>query len=73
MSKVLITGAGGFLGTWMTRKFIDAGHDVCAADLSRVDLSVHKGMGAEAAACDITDRASIEAAMQGVDIVISLI
>ena len=56
MASVLITGAGGFLGTWMTQEFIAQGHTVRAADLAGPDLSRHEAMGAEAVAIDVLKR-----------------
>ena len=70
MANVLITGAGGFLGTWMTQEFIDQGHSVRAADLASADLSRHETMGAQAVAIDITDRSTVETATDGMDIVL---
>jgi len=70
VSNVLITGAGGFLGTWLTQEFINAGHSVRAADLASADLSRHQSMGAEPSTCDVTDRASLEAIATDMDIVV---
>lgn len=70
MASVLITGAGGFLGTWMTQEFIKQGHSVRAADLESADLSRHREMGAEPFSFDITDRATVEAATKGMEIVV---
>ena len=70
MASVLITGAGGFLGTWMTQEFIEQGHSVRAADLESADLSRHREMGAEPFSFDITDRATVEAATKGMEIVV---
>ncbi len=70
MANVLITGAGGFLGTWLTQEFINQGHAVRAADLAQADLGPHQAMGAEPTAIDITDRSSVEEATDGMDIVV---
>jgi len=70
VANVLITGAGGFLGTWMTQEFISQGHSVRAADLAQTDLSRHQAMGAEAIPIDITDRSTVETATDGMDIVV---
>jgi GDP-4-dehydro-6-deoxy-D-mannose reductase len=37
--KVLITGAGGFVGSWLTRELIQAGHMVSAADHQSLDVT----------------------------------
>jgi nucleoside-diphosphate-sugar epimerase len=70
VASVLITGAGGFLGTWMTQEFIAQGHRVRAADLAGTDLSRHEAMGAEAVAIDVLKRPTIEAAAQGIEIMV---
>jgi len=54
----------------MTQEFIDQGHSVRAADLASADLSRHETMGAQAVAIDITDRATVETATDGMDIVV---
>jgi len=54
-ARVVITGAGGFLGTALTRVFAEAGHRVRATDLPRVDLSAHVQLGAETMPADLTD------------------
>ncbi len=33
--KILVFGAGGFIGSHLTRRLLDAGHGVTAVDLSR--------------------------------------
>jgi len=70
MSKVLITGAGGFLGTAMTRAFVDAGHHVRATDLPRVDLSEHRQMGAETMPADVTERFDAARVVADMEIVV---
>jgi nucleoside-diphosphate-sugar epimerase len=70
VAKILITGAGGFVGTWLTQEFISSGHSVRAADLPRADLSRHQTMGAVPVECDVTDLQSMERAAEGVDIVV---
>ena len=68
--RVAITGAGGFLGTAMTRAFLADGYKVRAADLARADLSVHRELGAETSECDVTRSEHLEAVLDGVDIVV---
>ena len=70
MSKVLITGAGGFLGTQLCAEFIAAGHQVRAADLGALDLSALADLGCETTVCDLGDRSTIEAAIDGCEIVV---
>lgn len=33
MSRVLVAGAGGFIGGWLTRRLLEVGHDVVAVDI----------------------------------------
>ncbi len=70
MSKVLITGAGGFLGTQLCMEFLAAGHQVRAADLAAVDMSAIAEAGAETSLCDLSDRDSIENAIDGCEVVV---
>ncbi len=70
MASVVITGAGGFLGTQLTRTFLAAGHAVRAADLASADLSLHRELGAEAVVADVTDRDGMRAAAEGADVVV---
>ncbi len=70
VSKVLITGAGGFLGTQLCVEFTSAGHEVRAADLAVMDLSALADLGCETTVCDLADRGTIEAAIEGCEIVV---
>ena len=70
MASVVITGAGGFLGTQLTRSFLAAGHSVRAADLPAADLSLHRELGAEAAVADVTDPVGMRAAVDGAQVVV---
>ena len=33
MTRILVTGAGGFIGGWLTKRLIENGHDVVAVDI----------------------------------------
>jgi nucleoside-diphosphate-sugar epimerase len=70
VAKILITGAGGFLGTWLTKEFISSGHAVRASDLPGADLSQHQNLGAEPVECDVTELQTMERAAEGMDIVV---
>ncbi|HJN72892.1 MAG TPA: NAD(P)-dependent oxidoreductase [Myxococcota bacterium] len=63
---ILITGAGGFLGTTLTRVFVEAGHRVRAADL--VPPSTQGA--AEAVELDVTRPETVRTAMEGVVVVV---
>ncbi len=65
-TMILITGAGGFLGTTLTRVFVEAGHRVRAADL--VPPSTQGA--AEAVELDVTRPETVRTAMEGVVVVV---
>jgi len=70
MANVLITGAGGFLGTQLVREFVDAGHAVRAGDLEGASLERHAEMGAQPVVFDVARRDTMEAATEGCDVVV---
>jgi len=69
-SRVVITGAGGFLGSALTRAFVAAGHRVRATDLPHVDLSPHRRMGAETVCANLKDRLDTARALADMQIVV---
>ena len=70
MADVLITGAGGFLGTELTRVFLESGHNVKAGDIAGVDLRAHQELGAQPVALDVTDPPSLVEASRNTDVVV---
>ena len=70
MANVLITGAGGFLGTELTRVFIESGHTVRAGDIDGVDLREHMALGAQPICLDVTDPPSMVEASRDTDVVV---
>ncbi|MDP6933042.1 MAG: NAD-dependent epimerase/dehydratase family protein [Myxococcota bacterium] len=70
MADVLVSGAGGFLGTHLTRVFIEKGHSVRAGDVEGADLSVHSDLGATPVVYDVLRPDTVEAATQGTEIVV---
>jgi len=69
MVTVLVTGATGFIGRRLVPALIDAGHDVRA--MTRRPES-YDGPG-EAVGADVSDRASLEGALAGVDVAVYLV
>jgi nucleoside-diphosphate-sugar epimerase len=66
--KVLITGAGGFIGRHLVESQLKQGHQVRAVDISREGLvQLNKSSELEVVTADITARGDIEALLEGVD------
>lgn len=70
--KVLVTGATGFLGGWLTRRLVAEGCDVRILSRSGGCGEELAGLPLEVAAGDVTDPASLAAAARGVDSVFHL-
>lgn len=70
--KVLVTGANGFLGSWLCRRLQNDGHQVFALVRPSSDLSELEGLRYEKIFGDVTDRASLDRAFQGMDAVFHL-
>ncbi|MGY0234163.1 NAD(P)H-binding protein [Longispora urticae] len=66
---VLVTGASGFIGSHLAAELVAGGHDVRA--MTR-HPETYDGPG-EAVAGDVTDRASLDAALTGVDVAYYLV
>lgn len=67
--RVLVTGANGFLGNWLTRSLIEDGHETFALVRKSSDLSELKGATCKFVYGDITDPASLEVAFKDIDTV----
>jgi dihydroflavonol-4-reductase len=70
--KILITGANGFLGSWVTRELIKKGHQVRILVRPTSDLSELEGLTYEKAFGDVTDVESIVKALEGMDSIFHL-
>lgn len=70
--KVLVTGANGFLGSWLTRRLIELGHDVSIIARSSSDLSELDGLEYKKLIGDVTDLPSLEKAFRGQDTIFHL-
>ena len=70
--KVLVTGANGFLGSWLTRALIKEGYEVHALVRAESDLSELVGATCEYVYGDITDLESLYKAFEGMDAVFHL-
>jgi len=70
--KVLITGANGFLGSWLTRALVQQGHEVYALVRTQSDLSELEGVACNYVYGDITDLESLYKSFAGIDTVFHL-
>ncbi len=68
MSKVLVTGYGGFLGAEVTRQLLDAGFQV--RGLARGSYRELQALGVEAVQGDIANRSTVLAACAGCDAIV---
>jgi uncharacterized protein YbjT (DUF2867 family) len=69
LATVLVTGATGFIGRRLVPALLDAGHDVRA--MTRHPES-YDGAG-DPVGADVTDRGSLDAALDGVDVAVYLV
>jgi dihydroflavonol-4-reductase len=65
--RALVTGATGFLGSHLARQLVDRGDEVRALVRSTSDRSRLDGLTIDYAEGDVTDRPSVESALDGVD------
>lgn len=72
MPKVLVTGANGFLGSWVVRRLVDEGHEVYSLVRKSSDLSELHGVATRFVHGDVTDLHSLLQAFQEMDSVFHL-
>lgn len=65
--RVLVTGASGFLGSWLTRALIADGHQVTVLLRPTSDRSELAGLNLQEAPGDVTNLESLVAACRGTD------
>lgn len=65
--KILVTGATGFVGSWVVRKLLDAGHSVRILRRESSDLALLNHLPLEHAIGDINNINSIEQAVTGTE------
>ncbi|WII70568.1 NAD-dependent epimerase/dehydratase family protein [Bdellovibrio sp. 22V] len=70
--KILVTGANGFLGSWVTRALVNEGHHVYALVRPKSDISELSGVNCKYVHGDVTDVHSLLEAFKGVDTVFHL-
>lgn len=67
--KVLVTGANGFLGSWLTRALVRQGHEVYALVRAESDLSELEGLNCNYVFGDITELDSLYKSFADIDTV----
>src|SRR3989441_12851973 len=67
MGKYFVTGATGFIGGRVTRRLVDAGHDVVAIGRNPESARDLESIGVDVRRGDITDPGSLRGLMAGVD------
>lgn len=70
--RVLITGANGFLGSALARRLVGQGHRVRGLVRPGSDAATLEGVGVERAPGDVTDPASVQRAVEGMEVVFHL-
>lgn len=70
--KVLVTGANGFLGAWVTKALVQENYEVVVLVRKNSDRSDLEGLNIQYAIGDVTDPASLEKAFVGIDSVFHL-
>lgn len=70
--KVLVTGANGFLGSWVTRALVNEGHEVFALVRPSADLSELNGVQCKFVHGDVTDIESLLRNFKGMDSIFHL-
>lgn len=68
--KILVTGANGFLGSHVCRRLLGARHTVRAFVRPTSTTTALAGLAVDQVTGDVTDRASLDRALDGVDYVI---
>ena len=70
MTKIAITGIGGFIGLRMAQRALQLGWQVSGVDLAPAGVERAQALGADAHIGDITNAASLAAAFQDADVVL---
>jgi nucleoside-diphosphate-sugar epimerase len=70
--RALVTGANGFLGSWLCRHLVDGGHAVRAMVRPGGDAGALSGIDVERFPGDVTDAACLPSAVTGCDVVFHL-
>jgi nucleoside-diphosphate-sugar epimerase len=64
--RILVTGAGGFIGHWLTKHLVEEGHEVRAVDIKEPEFSAHEGAAFDYT-CDLRSPGNCEFAVHNID------
>lgn len=67
--KVLVTGANGFTGSYLTKHLLEKGYNVRVLVRKGANCSALEGLSVEYAYADLADELPVDDALQGIDIV----
>ncbi len=70
--KTIVTGANGFLGSWLCKRLLDEGHEVTALVRKTSDLSEIEHLKLNYEYGDVTNKASLQTAFKNKDYVFHL-
>lgn len=70
--KVLVTGANGFLGSWLTKRLCDEGHDVTVLVRGSSDLAEIEHLPIEKRFGDVSDMESLYSGFRGQEVIFHL-
>lgn len=70
--KIFITGATGFIGTYLVRRLAQTAHELCCLVRETSDVRELEDLGLSLVTGDVTDKDSVRAGMEGNDWVLHL-
>ena len=70
--NVLVTGAGGFIGSFLCPRLLENNYSVTALDINEKSAQALRKKGIEAVICDLSDPDSLRNVTEGKDIIIHL-
>ena len=71
--KVVVAGGTGFLGRYLSRALLDAGHEVTVLSRSGATSGIPQLAGANATKADVTDPSSLRGRLDGADAVVGAV
>ena len=65
--KVLVTGAGGYIGRYLVEELVEKGYDIRATDLPGVELDYARDLGAETVEGNLLTEEFASEVVRGID------